>query len=115
MSRVPRRKRPRREIVHPAETATLVVGYSDAPGARFGRPCERGDGRMRVGWGFRRRRTRVALGVGAVLAGVIVGPSTIHPAAQAQPPAPFDANGLDNSFAVAQSRPQGPLIKGPTT
>ena len=55
-----------------------------------------------------------ALGVGVITAAVIIGPSAMRPAVQAQPLPPFDANGLDDSFRVAQSRPQGRLVTGAT-
>ena len=65
---------------------------------------------MRVA-GFTHRRARV-VGTGVIVAASIFVPSPLSPsiAAKPGPPTPFDSNGYDNSFAIAQSRPQGPLI-----
>jgi hypothetical protein len=64
---------------------------------------------------FGRRRAR-ALGAGAIVAVAVLATSASSPRAVADPvpPVPFDANGYDDSFAVAQSRPQGPVIGGAT-
>ena len=65
---------------------------------------------MRVA-GFIHRRARV-VGTGVIVAASIFVPSPLSPsiAAKPGPPTPFDSNGYDDSFAIAQSRPQGPLI-----
>ena len=69
---------------------------------------------MRVGAGFFHGRARLALGVSVIVAGVLIGPSAMRPTVEAEPVPPFDANGLDDSFLIAQSRPQGPVIRGST-
>ena len=50
----------------------------------------------------------------AILVGVVAVPTAGAPVALAELErrVPFDSNGQDNSFAVAMSRPQGPLIGG---
>jgi Galactose oxidase-like, Early set domain len=70
---------------------------------------------MRGGLGFGHRRAR-ALAAGAVVAVTMIATSASAPRAVADPPpvVPFDANGYDDSFAIAQSRPQGPVIEGST-
>ena len=64
--------------------------------------------------GFSHSRARAALGAGAIVAVSIIVPSAVSPTVTANPgpPTPFDSNGFDNSFAVAQSRQQGPVIRG---
>ena len=64
--------------------------------------------------GFSHNRARAALGAGAIVAVSIIVPSAVSPKVTANPgpPTPFDSNGFDNSFAIAQSREQGPVIDG---
>lgn len=69
---------------------------------------------MRDGRYFRVRRTRAALYTGVIVAGVILVPSAGGRPLQAVPLGAFDSNGRDDSFLVAQSRPEGPVIKGST-
>ena len=69
---------------------------------------------MGVGAGLGNPRARAALGAAAVLASAIIVGVAAEPRATADtlPPVPFDSNGYDDSFAIAQSRPQGPVIDG---
>ena len=69
---------------------------------------------MRDGRYFRFRRTHAALCTGVIVAGMILVPSAGGRPLQAVPLGAFDSNGRDDSFLVAQSRPQGPVIKGST-
>jgi hypothetical protein len=71
---------------------------------------------MRVAAGLRHRRTRAVIGASAIAAVTIIVPSAGSPTVTAElgPPVPFDSNGFDNSFLIAQSREQGPVIKGST-
>ena len=69
---------------------------------------------MRDGRYFRFRRTRAALCTGVIVAGLILVPSAGGRPLQAVPLGAFDSNGLDDSFLVAQSRPEGPVIKAST-
>ncbi len=69
---------------------------------------------MRAGGKLLHRRAR-ALGAGLILTGMIILPSAVRRPVEAVQPPPFDSNGLDDSFLIAQSRPQGPVIKGATT
>jgi hypothetical protein len=64
--------------------------------------------------GFRRGWTSVVVALGAIGAVTVVTQSANAPLviADPTPPVPFDANGYDDSFAVAQSRDQGPVISG---
>ena len=69
---------------------------------------------MRGGRYFRFRRTRAALYTGVIVAGLILVPSAGGRPLQAVPLGAFDSNGLDDSFLVAQSRPEGPVITAST-
>ena len=69
---------------------------------------------MRDGRCFRFRRVHAALCTGGIVAGMILVPSVGGHPLQAVPLAAFDSNGRDDSFVVAQSRPQGRVIKGST-
>ena len=68
---------------------------------------------MGVWLGFSRRRAR-ALGAATIVGVAVLATSAAPPRAVAQPVPPilFDSNGRDDSFAVAQSRPVGPVIEG---
>ena len=68
---------------------------------------------MWLGAEFLSRRTRAAFGA-VIVSVIIVGPSAVRRPVEARPLAAFDANGLDDSFLIAQSRSQGPVIKGST-
>src|SRR5687767_1363849 len=59
-------------------------------------------------------RRGAGLGVSLALAAtVIMGGAPVAPTpVAAQPPPPFDANGRDDSFRIAQSRASGPVIRG---
>jgi Galactose oxidase-like, Early set domain len=63
--------------------------------------------------GFSRRRAGALVGAG-ILGVTLLATSTSPPRASAKPPPPilFDSNGRDDSFAIAQSRPIGPVIEG---
>ncbi len=87
--------------------------YFDVP-RRFGRPLGGKGSAMRHGRCFRFRRTRAALCTGVIVAGMILVPSAGGRPLEAVPLGGFDSNGRDDSFLVAQSRPQGPVIKGST-
>ena len=69
---------------------------------------------MNAGVDSAHRRARAAFGMIAILVGVVAVPTAGAPVALAELErrVPFDSNGQDNSFAVAMSRPQGPLIGG---
>ena len=105
------------EAGHPRRRRVPAPGCSTVSSSAAG--ADRGDraGEMGLGAGCRHGRARVALGSGAILAGLIVLPSAVSPTltVEAGPPVPFDSNGFDDSFAVAQSRPQGPVIYGAET
>ena len=70
---------------------------------------------MKAGADSAHRRARAAFGMVAILVGVVAVPTAGPPVALAELErrVPFDSNGQDDSFAVAMSRPQGPLIGGP--
>ena len=91
----------------PVSAATLVRATAREPSGRRGRA-------MGVVAGFSHSRARAALGAGAIVAVSIIVPSAVSPKVTANPgpPTPFDSNGFDNSFAIAQSRQQGPVIDG---
>jgi hypothetical protein len=70
---------------------------------------------MAVWLGFSRRRMRAlaaATFVGVTVLATSASPSAPRAVAKAVPPIPFDSNGRDDSFVVAQSRPVGPVIEG---
>ena len=59
------------------------------------------------------RRRAAFMYAGAVVAATIIIPASGGLPAGADPLPPFDSNGLDDSFEIARSRPQGPVITGP--
>ena len=71
---------------------------------------------MGVGAGFR-GWTSVVVALGAIGAVTVITQSANAPLVIADPlpPVPFDANGYDDGFAIAQSREQGPVITGKAT
>ena len=100
----PGRVRPTRRIV------VCLARLAWAAGVGIGRGEWRTGDVFRAG--SRHIRRGAALGSGAVFAMLVFVPSAVSPTVTAKPgpPTPFDSNGYDDSFAVAQSRPQGPLI-----
>ncbi len=64
--------------------------------------------------GFKRGWTSVVVALGAIGAVTVITQSANAPLVIADPvpPVPFDANGYDDSFAIAQSREQGPVVTG---
>ena len=67
---------------------------------------------MHKGGDLGRRRVAIFYGAAVIAATIIIPASGALPAG-ADPIPPFDSNGLDDSFLVARSRAQGPVIKGP--
>src|SRR4051794_21405488 len=61
--------------------------------------------------GFIRRGAGLSVSL-ALAATVVLGSAPVAPTRVAAQPPPFDANGRDDSFLIAQSRAQGPVIRG---
>src|SRR5262245_4963365 len=94
-------------VLPPATTMRTSDGGGSRPGDR-GRA-------MGVAAGFRHPRTRAVLGASAIAVVTIIIPSAGSPTVTAEPgplTTPFDSNGFDNSFLIAQSRQEGPVFKG---